>query len=241
MNQTLLIVGPVKGAAIEVFETAVLLGFRPVVVQMPGQVGGAPWECRPIDDLPDEMWDLPVFVSSGVSGHPVGSLRLDQYWRREYQAGLAAVRQRGAHQIISLVHPTAYVSPSAQLGVGVYVGPGVIISSSTKVSDFIRIGRGSTIGHDVTIGAFTRIGPGVTIPGNVQLAENVTVGPGASFINHIEVGEGAFIAAGSVVTRRVRPGRLVMGSPAREQTNPIKRAKRRLRSVRGMILKRMGI
>ncbi|HEU5304515.1 MAG TPA: acyl-ACP--UDP-N-acetylglucosamine O-acyltransferase [Gemmatimonadales bacterium] len=60
-----------------------------------------------------------------------------------------------------MIHPTALVDPSAELGSGVVIGPYAII------------------GPQVTIGDRCRIGPRATLQRNVRLANGVTVGDGS--------------------------------------------------------------
>jgi acetyltransferase-like isoleucine patch superfamily enzyme len=241
MTKTLLIVAPISHNGIELFETAEELGWTPISAQPSVKESGGRFQEMAFSDVPETLWRGAIFVSSvPVEGLPL-STRLDRRWRMVFQSALDYARDRGAESFVSLVHPMAYVSPSAVIGQNVFVGPGATISSSTTIGDFSRIGRGSTVGHDVSIASSVSIGPGVTIPGSVTVSSNVTIGPGVTFINGILVGSDSFIAAGSVVTRRVLEGSLVMGNPARRPRNPIRAIRSKFKRVRGRLLRKLGV
>jgi UDP-3-O-[3-hydroxymyristoyl] glucosamine N-acyltransferase len=238
---TLLVVAPIAQHYIEVFETATELGWTPVSVQSETKVSDFPWKVLPVEEVSKKLWRGHVFVGSiSIPVLPRGT-RIDRAWRAYSANALEIAERNGAEDFVSLIHPSAHVSPSAGVGRNVFVGPGVTVSSETTIGDFCRIGRGSTIGHHVVLGQSVSIGPGVTIPGNVKISDGVTVGPGATFINGIEVGTDSLIAAGSVVTRRVLEGSLVMGNPARRPRNPIRTARRNVKRWRGRLLKKLGL
>ncbi len=56
------------------------------------------------------------------------------------------------YEIPVLIHPTAYISKSANIGVGTVVEPKALVNSNTKVDEGCIISVGSIIDHDVIIG-----------------------------------------------------------------------------------------
>jgi len=115
----------------------------------------------------------------------------------------------------SIIHKTAYVSPSSQIEKGVLIEPGVIISSQTKIEFGVSIKRGSKIGHHNTIGAFTDINPGVTISGLVTIGAGCTIGSGAVLKDNISIGENSIIGMGSVVTKDIPANCIAYGNPCK--------------------------
>ena len=114
-----------------------------------------------------------------------------------------------------LVHPTAHVSPLAELGQGVFVGANSVIGPGARLAEHVFVNRGVTIGHDTNIGAFSRIQPGSNLGGLSSIGRGVTVGIGATLLERLVVGDNAFIGAGAVATSDVPPGVLVVGTPAK--------------------------
>lgn len=125
------------------------------------------------------------------------------------------VRTRFGLGFHTLIHPTAYVSPLASLGQGVFVGANSVIGPGAMLADHVFVNRGATVGHDTCIGAFSRIQPGANLGGLSRIGEAVTVAIGATLLERLVVGDGAFIAAGAVVTEDVPPSVLVAGVPAK--------------------------
>lgn len=115
----------------------------------------------------------------------------------------------------TLVHPTAYVSPLAQLGPGVFVGARSVIAPGACLAEHVFINRGVTIGHDTRIGAFSRIQPGANLGGLSTIGRGVTIGLGATLVERLALGDGVTVGAGAVLLQDLPAGVLAAGVPAR--------------------------
>lgn len=132
------------------------------------------------------------------------------------RANLAAeIGRRFALRYHTLIHPTAYVSPLAQIGQGVFVGANSVIGPGAHLGDHVFVNRGVTIGHDTHIGAFSRVQPGANLGGLSRIGSGVTIAIGATLLERLVIGNGAFIGAGAVATEDVPEGVLVVGIPAK--------------------------
>ena len=115
----------------------------------------------------------------------------------------------------TLIHPTAYVSPLADLAAGCFVGANSVIGPGARLDPHVFVNRGATVGHDTHLGAFSRVQPGSNLGGLSRYGRGVTVGIGATVIERVVVGQNAFIGAGAVVIGDVPPDVLVVGAPAK--------------------------
>lgn len=115
----------------------------------------------------------------------------------------------------TLVHPTAYVSPQATLGEGVFVGANSVIGPGAVLDSHVFVNRGVTIGHDTHVGAFSRVQPGSNIGGLTRIGYGATVGIGATLLERLVIGDHAFIGAGAVVIADMPANVLVTGIPAK--------------------------
>jgi sugar O-acyltransferase (sialic acid O-acetyltransferase NeuD family) len=132
------------------------------------------------------------------------------------RANLAAeVERRFSLRFHTLVHPTAWVSPLARLGQGVFVGANSVIGPGAQLGDHVFVNRGVTIGHDTQIGAFSRIQPGANLGGLSRIGQGVTIAIGATLLERLVIGNGAFVGAGAVATADVPDDVLVLGIPAK--------------------------
>ncbi len=66
------------------------------------------------------------------------------------------------------IHPTAIVSPEAELGEGVSVGPSAIIGPHVSVGDGCEIGAHAILEKYVRMGARCKVGPGSIVGGDPQ-------------------------------------------------------------------------
>lgn len=118
-------------------------------------------------------------------------------------------------RFLTLVHPTASVSPSALLGRGTVIMQNVTIASNVTVGNHVIILPGSIISHDARIGDFTAIAGGVCVSGDVTIGDSCYLGSNCSIIDNTTVGPGSLVGIGSVVIHDVAPNRVVAGNPAR--------------------------
>jgi UDP-N-acetylbacillosamine N-acetyltransferase len=118
-------------------------------------------------------------------------------------------------ETVSIVHPSAVVSPSAKLGKAVFVGPNAVVNVEAQLGDGVIVNSRAIVEHHCVVGAFAHIAPGSALGGGVRVGESTLVGIGASVLPGVSIGSGCTVGAGSVVREDVADGLTVVGSPAR--------------------------
>lgn len=176
----------------------------------------------------------PKRVGTFVLGHPVRALRElpaanandanhdddDDDAAVVVAIGVNATRQRvvselGPRRFASLVHPRAWVAPSARVEAGAVVFAGAIVQPDAVIGAHAIVNTGATVDHDCVVGAFAHIAPGCHLCGNVVVAEGAFVGVGASVIPGRTIGAWATVGAGGVVAKDIQPRAVVKGVPAK--------------------------
>ena len=114
-----------------------------------------------------------------------------------------------------LVHPSAWVSPSAQLGPGVVIMPGAIVNASASLGAGVIINTGAVVEHDCVVGDDAHIAPNAVLSGGVRVGAGTLIGAGSVVIPQIVIGSNATVGAGAVVISAVGDGSKVAGNPAR--------------------------
>jgi len=122
--------------------------------------------------------------------------------------------RRGA-RFVSLVHPTAYVAPTARIGHGCIIGPFANVGSYVQLEDHVLMNLYSAAGHDAHIGPFCVFSPYSVANGGSRLDDGVFLGTHAAITPNVRVGPGSKIAAGAVVYRDVPEQSLATGNPAK--------------------------
>lgn len=126
-----------------------------------------------------------------------------------------ALLERVGGPFATVVHPSAIVSPSAELGAGVFVGPLAVVHARARVGAHAILNTASVIEHDCMLGANVHVAPTAALGGNVRVGPDTLIGLGARALPGVRVGARSVVGAGSVVVGPVTDGVTVMGAPAR--------------------------
>ncbi len=124
-------------------------------------------------------------------------------------------RVQGVRPCPALVHPSAVVSPSCQLGAGTVVMANVVVNAAARVGVGCILNTGCIIEHDSHLGDGVHVSPNATLAGGVSVGALSWVGAGAVVIQQIRIGESVTVGAGAVVIRNVATGLTVAGCPAK--------------------------
>ncbi len=128
---------------------------------------------------------------------------------------MAAALDGKKPEVINAVHPTAVVSPYAQLGISNLLYPQVVVQPNVKIGSFNLIQTAVSLDSEAEIGNLCTIQAGARIGKGTLLDDEVFVGMGAVIQSGLEIGKGAIIAPGAVVLTNVDEGETVFGNPAR--------------------------
>jgi sugar O-acyltransferase (sialic acid O-acetyltransferase NeuD family) len=122
-------------------------------------------------------------------------------------------------ELVTLVHPTAWVSASAQLGSGTVVMAKAVINPDAKVGSGVIVNTAAVVEHDVEVGDFAHISPNAAMGGVSRLGMLSHLGIGAVVIHCVSIGAHTIIGAGAVVVRDIPDKVIAFGVPARIRTN----------------------
>ena len=117
---------------------------------------------------------------------------------------------------INLIHPTAIISPSAKIGIGVAIKAFSSLASDVTIGNFVYLQSSVILGHDVSIGDYCQVNSFAFFAGYVKVEDLCVINAGAKLIQNIKVGTGATVGIGSVVLTRVKAETTVFGVPARK-------------------------
>jgi len=106
--------------------------------------------------------------------------RLTQVWRQHHSVDL-----------VTGIHPSAFVDASACLAKGVFVGafvcigPGAVIADGARIGEHCVIGQGAAVGSDSRLSARVTLGDGCTVGGRCIVHPGVVIGAdGFGFAPH---------------------------------------------------------
>lgn len=109
---------------------------------------------------------------------------------------------------ISIIHPTAFISPTALIKDGSYIGAMAVISSNAVVGKGCLINIGASIGHDSQIGDDCIINPGVRISGHCIVGNRTLIGANSFVFQGKKIGEDCAIDAMTYIDRDIETKKL---------------------------------
>jgi UDP-perosamine 4-acetyltransferase len=159
----------------------------------------------------DEL--LPALVREGCTRFVVGvgSVGDSTLRQRLYALGL-----RHALTPLTCTHPTAVVSPDAEIGRGALLAPLTVVNAGARVGDNVIINTGAIVEHDCVVGDHAHVATGAQLASTVRVGRGAHVGAGATVRQCLSIGDDAIVGAGAVVVHDVPPGTVVVGVPARK-------------------------
>lgn len=117
-------------------------------------------------------------------------------------------------EFINVIHNTAIVHPTVQMGRGNILCPLVHILDHAKVGDFVTFNGRSGMGHDAQIDDYSSVMSAVDITGYVRAGKRTFWGSGSRALPHSRIDDDATVGVASVVFKHVRAGAKVFGNPA---------------------------
>lgn len=140
----------------------------------------------------------------------------DNQLRKRISSALAQMTGRSA---VTVIHPSAVISPTVLLGTGILVAANATLNPLVTVGEGAICNTSCSIDHECRIGAYAHIGPGAVLSGNVTVGENTFIGANAVIRQGITIGSNVIVGAGCVVVKDVEDGAVVVGNPQKVISN----------------------
>lgn len=117
----------------------------------------------------------------------IGKLKEYKQYSEEYHFGFVAIGnpiireewirklEEEGFVIPTIVHPSAYIAPSATIGYGSVVLPGAIIQANAIIGKGVIVSSGAIIDHDTTIGNYCHINAGAIVSSGTTVQEKTKI------------------------------------------------------------------
>lgn len=135
----------------------------------------------------------------------------DNRTRLEY----AALLEAQGVELVSAIHPAAYVSPTASVGTNVVVAAMAAVGTDARVGDSAIINTAAVVDFECDVREGAHLCPGAALAARVRVGRAAFVGAGARVIQCRTIGDDAVIGAGAVVIQDVPDSTTAVGVPAR--------------------------
>ena len=123
--------------------------------------------------------------------------------------------QKCGFEIVTLIHPSSVISPSATIGKGTVVMPNAVVNSKATIGNGVILNTSCIVEHECVIDDFVHISPNVAFAGDVKVGKFTHIGIGSNVIQGIIIGKNVTVGGGSMVIRNIEDNQKVVGVPAR--------------------------
>jgi sugar O-acyltransferase (sialic acid O-acetyltransferase NeuD family) len=136
--------------------------------------------------------------------------------------GIPGVRRRVAEDLLArgarfltLIHGSAIVAPTAEVGEGSVLCPYSVTSDRSRIGKFVIVNYHASLGHDASVGDFSVMSPYATLGGDAHIDQDVFLGLHASVGPGRLVGCRTKISANSCALANAPADSIVFGAPGR--------------------------
>jgi sugar O-acyltransferase (sialic acid O-acetyltransferase NeuD family) len=164
-----------------------------------------------IDGVPvvggtEELGDVPDASVVICTGRP------DNYVSRPR---IAQALDLPSERYATIIHPSASVSTTSQVGPGTVVLAQTVLTAAVTVGAHVAIMPHVVLTHDDVIGDFATMASGVCLSGDVHVGRCAYLGAGALVREQRSIGSCSLVGMGAVVTRDIPADEVWAGIPAR--------------------------
>ncbi|WP_071763517.1 acetyltransferase [Burkholderia ubonensis] len=123
----------------------------------------------------------------------------------------------GILSFATLIHPSAVISPSAQIGIGTVVMPCVVVNAASKVGRHAILNTRSSLDHDSEMADYSSLAPNACTGGRVSIGRRSAISIGAIVKHGIVIGSDVVVGAASYIHNHTPDNVVVYGTPATVQ------------------------
>jgi len=114
-----------------------------------------------------------------------------------------------------LIHPSAVIAESAEVGAGSVVMAGAVINPGAQIGKGCIINTSSSVDHDSMVGDYCHVSVGAHLSGTVVVGTGTWIGAGATVSNNVNICGGCMIGAGAVVIKDIKIQGTYVGVPVK--------------------------
>lgn len=99
----------------------------------------------------------------------------------------------------AMVHPHAFIEPSARLADGCHLLYGVYVGSDSHIGFGCLLNSGVILSHDCVLGDYVNLSPGAILAGAVTIGDRAQVGMGVTINLGLHIGAGTRLGNSAVI------------------------------------------
>ncbi|WEN43783.1 UDP-N-acetylbacillosamine N-acetyltransferase [Thauera sp. GDN1] len=104
--------------------------------------------------------------------------------------------RHGGFELLNVIHPAAFVSPTATLGAGCAVMAGAVVGTEAQLGEGVIVNCGATVDHHCRVDAFGHLGVNACMAGGSVLGHRAWMQAGSALGYGVQVEDDAVLAPG---------------------------------------------
>lgn len=161
------------------------------------------------------VWPLDYALYEGVENAPAGHAVIIAIGEPQTRAKVFEKSVAAGLVPYTLVHPSAVVSPAANIGAGCILGPFSFVGPIARVGQNCIINNYASVGHDATVGDSSVLSPYSSLNGSASCGERSFLGTASVILVGKALGASSKLSAGSLLNTDTDAGALAIGNPAK--------------------------
>ncbi|KAI5914811.1 acetyltransferase [Thauera sp. 2A1] len=146
-------------------------------------------------DADSKVWSYPVLgTTASLTAHrEIADAVLVAIGNNAVREKLHARVREADFELLTVIHPMAFVSPSATLGEGCAVMAGAVVGTEADLGEGVIVNCGATVDHHCKVEAFGHLGVNACMAGGSVLGRGAWMQAGSA------LGYGVHVTASSVL------------------------------------------
>ena len=132
------------------------------------------------------------------------------------KAFIERIKRDARHHLVTLIHPSAFLSHYSSVGEGSILSAGSIVMPNTRIGSGCIINTASSVDHDCVVGDFVHVSVGAHVAGCSSIGEGTWLGAGSIVNDHISICSWCMIGSGALVVKNIDETGTYIGVPARK-------------------------
>lgn len=157
------------------------------------------------DEFPrlSKVWDFPVLgrIAEFTRFRSYAESVVVAIGKNELREGLSAQLRIAGFDLATIIHPRAFVAPSAILGVGSVIMAGAIVGTEAQLGEGVIVNYGAVVDHHCRVENFGHLGVNASMAGGSVLGKGAWMQVGSALGYGVEIAAGRVLVPGEAVSQ----------------------------------------
>lgn len=150
-----------------------------------------------------KIWNFPVLGTTVDLGkyRPIAGSAVVAIGNNQLRGALCGQLRPAGFELVTVVHPSAIISPRAVVGEGCMIMAGAIIGTEVEIGDGVIINSGAVVDHHCRVDDFGHLGVHAAMAGGSVLGRGAWMQAASALGYGVTIGAGIVLGPGEAVSQ----------------------------------------